>query len=84
MKMYNQLHIHEDHFHYHLILWVPDLEPEGEVEVWVLVHVMYGTVSSGNQAETSIRRGAEWMKITHPLGVDAIQNQTYVDEGIPG
>jgi hypothetical protein len=65
-KMYNMLYIEEAHLQYQLILWVDEMNPENEVEVWVMLRAIYGTVSSGNQAEVAIRRGATELKEDYP------------------
>ena len=82
-KMYNMLYIEESHLQYQLILWVDEMNPENEVEVWVMLRAIYGTVSSGNQAEVAIRRGATELEQEHPQGAHTIIHETYVDDGVP-
>ena len=82
-KMYNMLYIEESHLQYQLILWVDEMNPENEVEVWVMLRAIYGTVSSGNQAEVAIRRGATELEKDHPQGAYTIIHETYVDDGVP-
>ena len=83
-KMYNMLYIEESHLQYQLILWVDALDPNKEIEVWVMMRAIYGTVSSGNQAEVAIRRGAAKMQDQCPEGAYTIIYETYVDDGVPG
>ena len=82
-KMYNQLFLHQDHYQFQLILFVDEMNPQGEPEVWVLVRAMYGVTCTGNQAETAIRRAAKHFEAKYPLGAHAILTQTYVDDGLP-
>ena len=44
---------------------------------------MYGVVSTGNQAETSIRLAAEHYKDTCPPGASSICDEIYVNVGLP-
>ena len=82
-KMYNMLYIEEAHLQYQLILWVDEMNPDNEVEVWVMLRAIYGTVSSGNQAEVAIRRGATKLEKDYPQGAYTIIHETYVDDGVP-
>ena len=83
-KMYNMLHIDVSHLCYQLILWVDKMDPNNQPEVWVITRAIYGTISSGNQAEVAIRRGATALKDQYPEGAYTIINETYVDDGMPG
>ena len=82
-KMYNMLRIEESHLCYQMILWVDQMDPNREVEVWVIQRAIYGTVSSGNQAEVAIRRGANALSNRYPEGAYTIIYETYVDDGLP-
>ena len=82
-KMYNMLYIEQAHLQYQLILWVDQMNPENEVEVWVMLRAIYGTISSGNQAEVAIRRGAAKLEKDYPQGAYTIIHETYVDDGVP-
>jgi len=59
------------------------MNPENEVEVWVMLRAIYGTISSGNQAEVAIRRGASTLENQYPQGAYTIIHETYVDDGVP-
>ena len=82
-KMYNMLFIEPSHLQYQLILWVDEMDPKNETEVWVMMRAIYGTISSGNQAEVAIRRGASVLQDKYPEGAHTIIEETYVDDGIP-
>ena len=82
-KMYNMLFIEPSHLQYQLILWVDEMNPKNEPEVWVMMRAIYGTISSGNQAEVAIRRGATVLQDQYPEGAHTIINETYVDDGVP-
>ena len=83
-KMYNMLRIEESHLQYQLILWVDEMNPANDPEIWVMTRAIYGTISSGNQAEVAIRRGASVMESKYPEGAFTIIHETYVDDGVPG
>ena len=83
-KMYNMLHIDDAHLCYQLILWQDQMEPTNPVEIWVVTRAIYGTISSGNQAEVAIRRGATHFQNELPEGAHTIIHETYVDDGMPG
>ena len=59
------------------------MDPENETEVWVMMRAIYGTISSGNQAEVAIRRGAAKLQDEYPEGAYTIIEETYVDDGVP-
>ena len=65
------------------MLFIDDMDPNGEVEIYVLVRAMYGVTCTGNQAETAIRRAARHFQEEYPLGAEAILERTYVDDGLP-
>ena len=82
-KMYNNLHIEEEDLCFMLFLWVDNLDPTGKIKLMVFTRAMYGVVSSGNQAETSIRRAATHYMSKYPLGAQMILSHIYVDDGLP-
>lgn len=82
-KMYNMLLLHLDHYQFQLMLFVDEMDPDGEPQIWVLVRAMYGVTCTGNQAETAIRRAATHFQDEYPLGAEAILQRTYVDDGLP-
>ena len=83
-KMYNMLHIAPAHLCYQLVLWRDKMDPANPIEIWVITRAIYGTVSSGNQAEVAIRRGAARFKDELPEGAYTITHETYVGDGMPG
>ena len=56
------------------------LDPEKEPDAWVLASVWCGTGSLGNQAEAAIKRLAAANKITHPLAMEPLTMDRYVDD----
>ena len=48
-----------------------------------MLRAIYGTISSGNQAEVAIRRGATKLEKDYPQGAYTIIHETYVDDGVP-
>ena len=83
-KMYNMLHIDPAHLCYQLVLWRDQMDPAAPIEIWVITRAIYGTISSGNQAEVAIRRGATHFQNELPEGAYTIIHETYVDDGMPG
>ena len=83
-KMYNMLHIDPAHLCYQLVLWRDQMDPASPIEIWVITRAIYGTISSGNQAEVAIRRGATHFQNDYPEGAHTIIHETYVDDGMPG
>ena len=83
-KMYNMLHIDPAHLCYQLVLWRDQMDPAAPIEIWVITRAIYGTISSGNQAEVAIRRGATHFQTEFPEGAHTIIHETYVDDGMPG
>ena len=45
-KFYNRLVLHPEHFNLHLSLWRPDMNPESEAKIFVLVRHFYGVAST--------------------------------------
>ena len=78
------LHIDPAHLCYQLVLWQDQMDPANPIEIWVITRAIYGTISSGNQAEVAIRRGASHFQKELPEGAHTIINETYVDDGMPG
>merc|ERR1711994_310778 len=83
-KMYNMLHIDPAHLCYQLVLWRDQMDPASPIEIWVITRAIYGTISSGNQAEVAIRRGATHFRNDYPEVAHTIIHETYVDDGMPG
>ena len=45
-KFYNRLVLHPEHFNLHLSLWRPNMDPESEAQIFVLVRHFYGVAST--------------------------------------
>ena len=79
-KMYNRVHLEEEHWRYHLYLWSDGLDPNAEPQWKVMKTHIYGVVSSGNIAECALRRVVEMNKDAFPRAFMAITYDTYVDD----
>ena len=79
-KLYNQLKLNDSSLPYSLFLYHDSLDPENEPDMWVLTSVWYGTGSSGNQAEAALERLAAAYETTHPLAMDPMTSDRYVDD----
>ena len=79
-KMYNRVHLEEEHWRYQLYLWSDGLDENSE-PVWKVMKThIYGVVSSGNIAECALRRVVEMNKNAFPRAFSAITYDTYVDD----
>ena len=83
-KMYNTIKLCEEHWCYQLYLWDNDLDPANEPKWKVIKTLIYGVVSSGNQAERGLRQTAELQKDQYPRENEIIQNDVYVDDCLSG
>ena len=83
-KMCNSIRLDPTHWCYQLYLWEENLDPN-KPPVWkVIKTLIYGVVSSGNQAECALRKIAKLMEMEYPRASDIIHNDTYVDDTISG
>ena len=81
---YNQLKLHPKSLTWHRYLWIPDLNPENEIEERVMLTIIYGVISSGGQTAEGMHRIAEYGRDhfpEHNAGADVLQDLLYVDDG---
>ena len=83
-KMYNSIRLDTAHWCYQLYLWEENLDPNKEPKWKVIKTLIYGVVSSGNQAECALRKTAKLKEGQYPRASDIIHNDTYVDDTISG
>lgn len=82
--MYNRVSLRPEHWCYQLYFYHESLDPEIEPRIKVTKSLTYGLVSSGNQAETAIRMGANLQKEDFPREAEVINDDTYVDDCLSG
>ena len=81
---YNQLKLRPKSLTWHRYLWIPDLNPENEVEERVMLTIIYGVISSGGQTAEGMHRIADYGRKhfpEHTAGADVLENLLYVDDG---
>ena len=83
-KMYNCVKLHENEWCYQRYLWKEDLNPENPVEEKIIKTLIYGVKSSGNQAETGLRKTALISKDEFPEVYRIIMEDVYVDDCLSG
>ena len=62
-KMYNSVKLDEEDWCHQLYLWDDELNPDNQPRVKAVKTLIYGVKSSGNQAETALRRTFCMMRI---------------------
>ena len=83
-KMYNSVRMNKQFWRYQLYWWSKTLK-EGEAPMLkVIMTVIYGVVSSGNQAERALRLISELTADDYPLAYDIVHNDVYVDDCVSG
>jgi len=79
-KLYNRLFLQDSALPYSLFLYDMSLSDNVKPEIWVMTRAWYGVSSTGNQAAVALRRLAELGRLTHPLAVDLLTRDIYVDD----
>jgi len=83
-KMYNTIKLNQNQWCYQRYLWNNNLDPNQPPEEKVIITLIYGVKSSGNQAERAIRQTSALSKDEFPE-VDHIVNfDLYVDDCMTG
>ena len=83
-KMYNSVRLAQEHWCYQLYLWHDELSLNAEPCVKVIMTLIYGVKSSGNQAESALRRVARLYLDKYPKACKALLEDTYVDDCLSG
>jgi hypothetical protein len=79
-KMYNSIQLEKSMYRYSLYLFSTSLDPKEDYEIWVILTLMYGLKSAGNQCTFALRKVAEMLKIKLPLAHELIVKYTYMDD----
>ena len=83
-KMYNTVRLDERFWCYQLYLWQDELSLSEEPIVKVIKTLIYGVKSSGNQAESALRKTARLESEKYPEASEIILKRFYVDDGMSG
>ena len=83
-KMYNTVRLDKKHWKYHLYFFDQKLRLGVRPRIKVIKTAMYGTRSSGNVAESAIRKVAEINKEKFPKAYEVITKDFYVDDCLSG
>ena len=83
-KMYNTVKLCPKHWCLQRYLWEPTLDPTKEPLQKIIMTIIYGVKSSGNQAECALRKVAELFKDDYPEVYDVIMKDFYVDDCLSG
>ena len=83
-KMYNTVKLVEEDWCYQLYLWHDQLSISEEPYIKVIKTLIYGVKSSGNQAESGLRKTARIESERYPRVSNIIQKDIYVDDCLSG
>ena len=83
-KMYNTIWLDKAHWRYQLYFWEDELKLGISPRLKVIKTAIYGVRSSGNVAESGIRKTAELTKEQFPRAYDVMTEDLYVDDCMSG
>ena len=83
-KMYNTVKLDQQFWNYQLYLWHDQLSVSHDPIVKVIKTLIYGVRSSGNQAESGLRKTAVIESKNYPEASKIIIKDTYVDDCLSG
>ena len=83
-KMYNSIKLRQEDWCYRRYIWQQDLDPSKILDEKVIKTLIYGVRSSGNQAETGLRKTADISKNEYPEVCEIINKDIYVDDCLSG
>ena len=83
-KMYNSIKLRQEDWCYQRYIWQQDLDPSKIPDEKVIKTIIYGVCSSGNQAETGLRKTADISKNEYPEVCEIIHKDIYVDDCLSG
>ena len=82
--MYNSIKLRQEDWYYQRYIWQQDLDPSKIPDEKVIKTLIYGVRSSGNQAETGLRKTADISKNEYPEVCEIIHKDIYVDDCLSG
>ena len=83
-KMYNSIKLRQEDWCYQRYIWQQDLDPSKIPDEKVIKTLIYGVCSSGNQAETGLRKTAGIYENEYPEICEIIHKDIYVDDCLSG
>jgi len=83
-KMYNSIKLDPSHWCFQRYLWQENLDLGEPPEEKIIMTLIYGVKSSGNQAEYGLRETARQFTNQYPIVNKVISNDVYVDDCISG
>ncbi|XP_066918053.1 uncharacterized protein [Clytia hemisphaerica] len=83
-KMYNSVKLRESDWCLQRYLWQEHLDPSQPPEEKVIMTLIYGVKSSGNQAETALRETVKIHRKDEPEVARVITEDVYVDDCLSG
>ena len=83
-KMYNTIRLQEEDWCLQRYLWEENLNPSKFPQEKIIKTLIYGTKSSGNQAEYALQKTASASKSEYPEANIVIQRDGYVDDCLSG
>ena len=82
--MFNSIKLRQEDWCYQRYIWQQDLHSSKIPDEKVIKTLIYGVPSSGNQAETSLRKTADISKNEYPEICEIIHKDIYVDDCLSG
>ena len=79
-KFYNNLKLDAKHYHLHLAMWRPNLDPEEEAVIYVLLVHFYGIRSSGGLCLAAIKQIISFAREQNLEIIARILEAAYVDD----
>ena len=83
-KMYNRIKLRPEHWTYQRYWWHPTLDPNCTPMEKIIMTLIYGVTSSGNQAEFALRETARMLATQYPEAARALIKHTYMDDILTG
>eukprot|EP00794_Sanderia_malayensis_P003822 gene3822-biopygen3253 len=83
-KIYNAIKLREEDWCYQRYLWQEQLDPAIQPEEKVMMTLIYGVKSSGNQAECGLRDTASKFQDTYPEVHEIVNKDINVDDCMSG
>ena len=80
---YNQIKLDPSCYRFQQYLWKPDLNPEQPTIIMVVVTLIYGVKSSGNQLFAGLSQVADYCDVHYPehsAGAQVLRSDGYVDD----
>ena len=83
-QLYNRIMLKEEYWCFQRYIWEENLDPSKIPDEKVIMTVIYGVRSSGNQATLGMRMTADKSEETHPKAHEIIHKNFYADDGLAG